>query len=134
LADKGVVPEQRRQKAAAARQTLEASVERGDPVPFEIAGLVGPLSVNPRGIYEGRSYHFFPCRSPQTSMNSFNMGEFVFPNSYWSLSPLLLGSGAIIFLALRRAARWREANPQANPAQSRRRGGQRGSHNTTTAH
>jgi hypothetical protein len=37
-------------------------------------------------------------------MNSFNVGEFVFPNSYWSLSPLLLVLGACVFFSLRMAA------------------------------
>ncbi len=59
LADKGITPEQRRQNAVVMRQRLEASIERGDPVPFEIASFVGPVSVNPRGMYEGAPIAFF---------------------------------------------------------------------------
>ncbi len=104
LATKDILPAERRQRTGDVRQRIEASFQRSEHVPFEIASFAGPVSVNPRGVYEGRSYRLFPCRSEQTRMNSFNVGEFVFPNSYWSLSPLLLVLGDCVFFSLRMAA------------------------------
>jgi hypothetical protein len=54
--------------------------------------------VNPTGVCEGGYYSLFDAGSPQARWNSFNVGEFWFPQSRWSLAPLLglvglLGAG-----------------------------------------
>ena len=47
-----------------------------------------PVSVNPIGIYDGLlTFTFFPANSLQCDWNSFNVGEFFFPQSRASLLP-----------------------------------------------
>jgi hypothetical protein len=67
------------------------------------------MSVNPTGMYEGWFYRIFPSHSPQAQMNSFNFGEFIFPNSLWSLAPLLASCGTLIAIAVRIALKLQAA-------------------------
>jgi hypothetical protein len=92
---------------------LRAGVARGDSDPMILAAIRGPVSVNPIGAYDGLlTFSFFPAGSVETEWNSFNVGEFLFPQSRASLLPLLLvtgGLGAVlIFVAVRRDRRGEE--------------------------
>ncbi len=101
------------------RSEIDEAVRAGNPAPLlltngeagptvslsELPTLVGPVSVNPVGVYESWMYQVFPAHSTQASWNSFNVGELVFERSRWSLMPLLAAVGAAVGLALRHAAR-----------------------------
>ena len=64
--------------------------------------------MNPIGVYEGMlEFHHYPPHSHETRWNSFNLGEFIWPLSRWSLLPLLLVSGGLsawLLVASRREA------------------------------
>jgi hypothetical protein len=88
------------------RAELRASFERGEATPFLLGSIEGPVSVNPVGVFEGLfNYEFFPPRSEQVRWASFNVGELVWPQSRWSLLPLLLVSGGAGAYALILAGR-----------------------------
>ncbi|HEX8295373.1 MAG TPA: hypothetical protein VF593_03680 [Chthoniobacteraceae bacterium] len=84
---------------------LRAAIDRGDPQPLMLGSIRGPVSVNPIGIYEGTFYQVFPAGTEQTRWASFNAGELLFPESRWSLFPLLLISGGLGTFLIRRATR-----------------------------
>jgi hypothetical protein len=69
----------------------------------ELPTVVGPVSVNPIGVYEGWMYRVFPPHSLQTRWNSFNAGEFLFERSRWSLMPLLVVVGFLVVIGVRMA-------------------------------
>lgn len=69
------------------------------------AGTHGPVSANSQGIYEWRSVAHFPVGSTQVLWNSFNLGEFFWPQSWKSIAPLLLVCGGGIALTFRAARR-----------------------------
>ncbi|MGH7150799.1 MAG: hypothetical protein ACREIU_08880, partial [Planctomycetota bacterium] len=98
----GVAPARRAAEAAAMR----AAVGRGDPDPLPLAAIRGPVSSGVVGMYEGWLFRLFPAGSPQVAGNSFNVGEWVFPGSRWSLLPLLLPA-ALLARAIRIARRSR---------------------------
>jgi hypothetical protein len=84
-----------RQLAETRREWREA-IDRGEPSPFLLAAIEGPLSVNPIGIFEGLlEFRHFPPHSEQTRWASFNVGEFLWPRSRVSLLPVLLISGGL---------------------------------------
>jgi hypothetical protein len=94
-------PAEQNQRADALRNALREGIKRGDPSPFLLATVDGPVSVNPIGIYEGLfTYGFFPPFTPPTRWASFNVGEFVFPDSRWSLLPLIVIVGGLLGLAI----------------------------------
>jgi hypothetical protein len=110
----------RTQRLARFRDEIDGAIRSGDPAPLllvrdadgrtgvavsELSTFVGPVSVNPIGVYEGWMYRVFPPHSPQAAWNSFNAGEFLFGRSRWSLVPLLIVAGTLVVLALRLAAR-----------------------------
>jgi hypothetical protein len=99
----GWPPELLQTRRSAAQQELELGIQRGDPKPLLPASLVGPLSVNPIGVYESWFYAFFPPHSHQSQWNSFNLGEFLFPQSRLSLTPLILLLGFSLIGLLRMA-------------------------------
>ncbi len=106
-------PEELERRAREVREALRAGIERGEASPFLLASVVGPVSVNPVGVFEGFfTYAFYPPGSPPTRAASFNVGEFLWPQSRWSLLPLMLVSGvlgvALIAGALRQDADRRE--------------------------
>ncbi len=103
-AQRGEPASQIEQKAARLRADLRAGVERGEGTPLALAGVAGPVSANPIGVYEGYYYRLFPAGSPQASGNSFNVGELVFPRSRWSLMPLVVVAGALLALLFRDGA------------------------------
>ncbi len=85
---------------------LREAIARGEPSPFLLAAIEGPVSVNPIGIFEGLlEFRHFPPHSQQTRWASFNVGEFLWPRSRWSMVPLLLVSGTLSVWVLRLARR-----------------------------
>jgi hypothetical protein len=69
------------------------------------------VSLNPMGIYEGWFYRLhrppsneYGAQSEQARMNSFNIGEFVLERSIFSLAPLLVICGVLIYLAAQAAS------------------------------
>ncbi len=86
---------------------LRDSIARGEKSPFLLASLRGPVSVNPLGPYEGLfEYRLFAPGSTPCHWASFNLGEFFWPDSRWSLLPLVLISGGLCATALFMARRW----------------------------
>jgi hypothetical protein len=97
-------PAEQSQRAVALRNALREGIKRGDPSPFLLATVDGPVGVNPIGIYEGLfTYGLFPPFSAPTRWASFNAGEFLFPDSRWSLLPLLIITGGLLTVAVRTA-------------------------------
>jgi hypothetical protein len=102
----GVNDAERQTRLATLEKDLRASVARGDSNPFILGAIRGPVSVNPIGVYDGLlTFTFFPAGSMQTDWNSFNVGEFWFPQSRASLLPLLFLSGGMVVILLVVAAR-----------------------------
>ena len=97
-------PAEQKKREGEIRSQLMSSIDRAEASPFLLGSIEGPVSVNPMGPYEGLfTYQFFPPRSPQCVWASFNLGEFLWPQSRWSLLPLLLISGGLCFWAARQA-------------------------------
>jgi len=83
---------------------FHASIERGEPSPFLLGSVEGPVSVNPIGVYEGLfTYELFPPGSAPCRWASCNVGEFLWPQSRLSLLPLLLVSGGLCAWMIRSA-------------------------------
>ena len=83
------------------RAALRESILRGEPSPFLLGSVEGPVSVNPIGVFEGvMTYGFYPPGSPQCRWASFNVGEFFFPQSRWSLLPWALVMGVCTAFAV----------------------------------
>lgn len=114
----GEPPSVRTLRLAALAEEIDADIRSGAPAPLllardgdgrigiersDLSTFVGPVSVNPMGMYEGWLYRVFPARSVQAAGNSFNAGELLFPQSRWSLAPLTLIAAAVAAVALRRA-------------------------------
>ena len=78
------------------RREFLAAADRGEPSPLLLGSIVGPVSVNPVGAFEGLlNYVNFPPHSEPVRWASFNVGELIWPESRWSLLPLLLVSGGL---------------------------------------
>ena len=106
------VPKSERQaQLDALEQRLREHVAKGEPgvdepKPMILAAIKGPVSVNPIGAYDGLlTFTFFPANSKETDWNSFNIGEFLLPQSRWSILPLLLVTGGLCGWLLRAAMR-----------------------------
>ena len=69
----------------------------GREIPLSPPDLRDPVARNPAGVYEPYAYEVFPPGSPPTQWNSFNLGEWLFPQSRWSLLPLLLFLGFAVW-------------------------------------
>jgi len=108
LAEEHCPDDVRASRIAALRRKIQSDIEQGWSVSFgplsgsspyrtelALAGVTGPVSANPIGIYEGGYGFIFPLGTRQAQWNSFNLGEFIFPQSRLSLLPLLLVSGAL---------------------------------------
>ena len=120
LLARGAPSEARTRGAAELRRQIDAAVNRGEPAPLllqrgpggepglslsPLSTIAGPVSANPVGMYEGWMYRSFPPGSTQARWNSFNTGEFFFPESRWSLLPLLLIEALLGWFAIRLARR-----------------------------
>jgi hypothetical protein len=101
------VPEpERKQRLATLEKEMRESIARGESSPLILGAIRGPVSVNPIGAYDGLlTFTMFPAGSVQTDWNSFNVGEFLFPQSRASLLPLLVISGGLAGLLIALAAR-----------------------------
>lgn len=96
----------RAQKLAAYKAELAAGIERGDRDPFLLAAIRGPVSVNPVAVYDGLlGYSLYRIEEAPCQWASFNLGEFLAPRSRWSVLPLFLVSGGLLFAAYRLARR-----------------------------
>lgn len=84
---------------------LLLEVERLGGDPRILATVRGPVSANAIGVYEGGFYQRFGAEAPQPSWNSFNAGELFWPQSLWSLLPLVLVSGGLALVLVRRTSR-----------------------------
>ena len=92
---------------------------RGEDVQNGKLTISGTVSANPIGVYEGFYYRAFPRGSPEARWNSFNLGEFLWPERRLSLVPLLVGLTISIGLLVRwtrpGAATCREGEVPAEP-------------------
>ena len=89
---------------AAKRVEWQASIDRWEQTPFLLAAIPGPVSINPLGVYDGLlGFGTFPVGTPQAAWASCNAGEFFWPQSRFSVLPILLLSGALAFFAMKRA-------------------------------
>ena len=106
LTEDGVVEAERKVRLAALEKELRDSIARGDSDPLVLGAIRGPVSVNPIGAYDGLlTFSFFPAGSVETDWNSFNVGEFFFPQSRASLLPLLFVTGGLGLVLIVVAAR-----------------------------
>lgn len=68
----------------------------------------GPVSINPVGVYELSAFRMFPADSPQARWNSFNIGEFIWPDRLLSLIVpgvvVLLGACVVLRRCIRNDA------------------------------
>ncbi len=111
----GVTADDRKEPLAALERELRESVARAESSPMILAAIKGPVSVNPIGSYDGLlTFTFFPANSVETDWNSFNIGEFLFPQSRFSLLPLLLVTGGLSAWALCLARRRDRARGELN--------------------
>jgi hypothetical protein len=116
----GVLDTLRAQRLTQLRDQINADIDAGEQAPLllvrgvdgkiglaqsELPTIRGPVSANPMGVYEGWMYRVFPIHSAQTDRNSFNVGEFLFGRSRWSLSPFLIIAGTIVAVMVRMAIR-----------------------------
>jgi hypothetical protein len=94
----GMTPEAQKPILEKVERDMRQSIVEGNVDPLDLGSYVGPVSVNPTGVCEGGYYSLFDAGSQQARWNSFNVGEFWFPESRWSVVPLLalvglLGAG-----------------------------------------
>jgi hypothetical protein len=116
----GQGPEARARATAGLRAAIDDAIRQGRSAPLlasrgpdgrlgltpsELSTFIGPVSVNPMGVYEGWLYRAFPAGSRQARSNSFNAGELLFPGSRLSLLPLLAAEILLLGWALRIARR-----------------------------
>jgi hypothetical protein len=105
LAAGGMKPEDRKPILAKSEVDMRQAIVEGSQDPLELGSYTGPVSVNPTGVCEGGYYSLFDAGSPQARWNSFNVGEFWFPESRWSVVPLLALVGLLGAGLAREAAR-----------------------------
>jgi len=106
LTQDGVEEAERKERVAALEKELRASVANGESSPMILAGVRGPVSVNPIGAYDGLlTFSVYSAGSMEVDWNSFNAGEFFWPQKRASLLPLLLVSGGLAALLIAIAAR-----------------------------
>jgi hypothetical protein len=101
----GMPPEKQQPRLAKYERDMRQSIVEGSDDPLDLGSYTGPVSVNPTGVCEGGYYSLFDAGSPQERWNSFNAGEFWFPESRWSVVPLLALVGLLGAGLAREAAR-----------------------------
>ena len=82
-------PAVRETRFAAGFNEAWRKVLAGQPEPLWIAAIRGPVSSNVIGPWDGSYFQIFPYDSEATRRAAFNVGELAFPESRWSLGPLL---------------------------------------------
>jgi len=101
LKEDGVKKQERKERLATMKQEMRESIRRGESAPFVLGAIRGPVSVNPIGAYDGLlTFAIFPAGSMQTEWNSFNVGEFWFPQRRASLLPLLVICGGLVTILI----------------------------------
>jgi hypothetical protein len=105
LASEGWTEAARRTELERVRNNLEQKIAAGQPAPLilartgneysvgdsDLTAQVGPVSAHTYGYYGGWvEGNFGGPGSVQARWNSFNAGEFLFPESRWSLVPLFI--------------------------------------------
>ena len=111
----GVSPEGRQNAWKSERNRIDDDIRKGQPTTLlidpgtanvgvsELPAVVGPVSANPMGMYEGKMYALFPPHSIQARWNSFNVGEFLFAQSRFSLILLIVACGGLLLISLKMA-------------------------------
>jgi hypothetical protein len=89
LVQDGVPGEVMEARLAAVRSETWGKIERGEQEPLWIAAIPGPVSANVLGPWDGTYFQRFPAHSMPADWAAFNVGEFLFPQSRWSVAPLL---------------------------------------------
>jgi hypothetical protein len=107
LTEDGVDEAKISERLATLEKEMREAIANGESSPLILGAIRGPVSVNPIGVYDGLLiFTIFPAGSVQTDWNSFNVGEFFFPQQRASLLPLLVITGGLagflIVLAARR--------------------------------
>ena len=115
LTEGGSDARQRARMQEQKRNALLTSIRRGDSAPFLLAAFVGPVSVNPIGVYEAGFFQRFGAHSKPAQWASFNAGELFAPRSRLSLLPLLLGEAGLIIAAYRITLAQRPPRPADLP-------------------
>jgi len=110
LRAEGTPDDVRQQQVAATAAEVRQAILDGKDEPFALGSYTGPVSVNPTGVCEGGYYNLFDPGSEQARWNSFNVGEFWFPESRWSVAPLL-GLVGLLGVWLARGAQSGERRP-----------------------
>lgn len=125
LAAAGATAENRASEKQKLREEIESRIAAFEPAPLDLvrsnqegnggytvdfstlSTINSPVSVNAGGVYGGWVGETFGLpNSAQARWNSFNAGEFVFPESRWSLLPLFLcgaAAGWVLFRGARTA-------------------------------
>ncbi len=67
------------------RGEIRRAARSGEAFPLPLAAFPGPVSANPMSVCEGDYFALFPPGSLPARWSAFNAGEFVFPESRWSL-------------------------------------------------
>jgi hypothetical protein len=111
---RGFPVKEREAAVSAVRNRIDENIQRGDLatlvidpgtgelVSSNLSTFAGPVSANPMGLYEGSFYGLSPPHSTEARWNSFNLGEFLFPQSRLSLLPLMLVCGVALIYFSRR--------------------------------
>ncbi len=115
LTSRGWTESARRTELERARDEIDSKIAAGREAPLILARTgdeylvadsnltapIGPVSAHTYGHYGGwTAGDFGAIGSPQARWNSFNVGEFLFPESRASLFPLLIFAGLLIWFAL----------------------------------
>ena len=91
LEGKGIVGAELQQQLEDYRTMLRRSMDEGEKKPILLSAIRGPVSVNPVAVFDGLlGFGVFEINSPQGRAASVNAGELLFPNSRWSVVPLLV--------------------------------------------
>jgi hypothetical protein len=91
LNKEGVGGAERQRQLQEYREGIERSVKEGKTKPLLLAAIRGPVSVNPVAVFDGLlGFGVFEIDSDQGRKASMNAGEFLFPNSRWSIVPFLV--------------------------------------------
>jgi hypothetical protein len=110
LATQSDDPVENERLLSARRAQWKASIAHGEQEPFLLAAIRGPVSVNPLGVCDGLlGFGNFEIHSLQAQWASFNLGEFLFPRSRWSIIPWLIVSGGLAAFAVHLARGFDEA-------------------------
>jgi hypothetical protein len=78
---------------------------QGDIFVWNGINIEGPVSANPIGVFEGWNRPATGITAAQRRWHSFNLGEFIWQGSFWSLTPLMTFLGIGFFSVSRQLRR-----------------------------